>query len=263
MINTLYIKKTIVYILSIVLIFVSISYSFKALGYNPIHEGVSILFRLIFLLIALYLIQKNNIHYTVITKHRYFLIPMFTIILMGFWGMYRIFDSGTLNFNNTSHLYFLGNSIVTGFFEEFTFRVLIFSLTFRIFVKKNVRNQLKAVLIASMCFSLVHFINFINQKTDIVSSINQMLFAFYIGILFQSLYIKFGSILFVSFLHGFINFFAGYNMQLSNPVDDNSPININWWEQLSDWATTFFIGGIIIIPIAYLIIRKERDFTVG
>src|SRR5690606_2227881 len=109
---------------------------------------------------------------------------------------------------------YLISCIATGFYEELFFRVLVFSLIWDYF-RNKIHDVLKSVLLSSLFFGLINFINLF--KIQSYAIVIQVLFAIGIGLLFQSILLRFKNILLIIGLHALINYFGMYKYYLGFP----------------------------------------------
>ena len=157
------------------------------------------------------------------------------------------------------HFAYAFNCVCTGFFEEFFFRILIFVYVCKVLTQNTNNNYIKPVLITSFLFAIVHITNFLIGEMDIISAINQMMFAFLMGILFQSLFYRIKNILLTSVLHAVVN----YNGMLSAKLfkleshDDSSGI---WQDFLQTMLVFVIFGLLVVLPITFYSLKK-RDYN--
>lgn len=149
---------------------------------------------------------------------------------------------------------FLTFCLTVGIFEELFFRVFVYNY----FIDSE-NSTIKAILKASVIFGLVHLNNFFTQEPYILSVVNQVIFAFGIGILFQALYIRFQSITLVIMLHSLINYFGSYKSGLLNFNIIDAAADTGY--SLRDFFTTFavfsFLIVVLILPISYFLLKDQ------
>lgn len=140
-----------------------------------------------------------------------------------------------------------------GLMEEVLCRWIIFGLVVVAYPKRSVFGQ---IITASAIFALFHIGNLITGYLDIFSVLNQMMFAFLLGLFFQGLLIRFKNILLVAALHGLINFHGMYNSIFK--LEDTSMLEGN---PITDMVQTQLLFGVICL-ILLIILRftmKKED----
>lgn len=99
-------------------------------------------------------------------------------------------------------------------------------------IEKN--SLILTIVSTSMLFGLAHLSNLFNPDFDILSVINQILFAISIGLFLQSLYIRTRSLILIICIQALINYFGTYKSVLLKPVE-----NIDGDYNLNDFISTF------------------------
>lgn len=142
-----------------------------------------------------------------------------------------------------------------GLFEELFFRVFIFLCILNIFKK----NLFISALIASGIFGLAHISNLFYPGVYPLSVINQIVFAFGIGMVFQTVLIKTKSILFVATLHAAVNQFGAYKRKLFHEVINSPQSEYTLPEFFTSLLIILFITLFICIPIAKILLRNTKN----
>lgn len=93
----------------------------------------------------------------------------------------------------------------TGMFEESMLRGTLFN-SFRYRFGESRKGIVKAILISSIVFGLLHFSNLISSPTRVIATISQVIYAIAIGCCLACVYYITDSIWVVSVLHGLIDF---------------------------------------------------------
>ena len=93
----------------------------------------------------------------------------------------------------------------TGFIEEGLFRGLLLGLFRRRWGEER-RGILKAVLLSSLLFSLLHLVNFAMGRYTLLAALSQIGFAFSFGVFFAALYIRTNSLWPGIILHMLVDF---------------------------------------------------------
>jgi membrane protease YdiL (CAAX protease family) len=155
-----------------------------------------------------------------------------------------------------NHFLFFSSCLSVGMFEEFFFRILVFYFLSTVcFSEKN--NLIKSILISSLLFGLMHFTNFFSPDYDKLSVINQMFLAFSLGILLQSLFIKFKNIYLIIIIHALINYLGSYKSRLFDitreVVDSTNTVN----DLIQTLIIIFVITVLFILPFSYYMIKPE------
>ena len=92
-----------------------------------------------------------------------------------------------------------------GMYEESTLRGTLFN-SFRYRFGESRKGIVKAILISSIVFGLLHFSNLIPSPTRVIATISQVIYAIAIGCCLACVYYITDSIWVVSVLHGLIDF---------------------------------------------------------
>ena len=138
--------------------------------------------------------------------------------------------------------FFFFSFIISGVTEEIVFRGLIQGyLTKNYPLKTN--NQI--CIITSFLFALIHFNNI--QYNELSDVINQMIYAFYMGLLFSALMIRIGNTLLVGIAHGLLNTLS-INCVIKEPNASNILV------QRSDLTILAQVVGMVLILSPTLLI---------
>lgn len=129
------------------------------------------------------------------------------------------------------------STIFTGLLEELLGRGLVIALLIIYYLKANKGNiELKAVIVSSLIFGLVHLLNIFEKPDSLGVIMGQVIYATFIGIGFAACYLKTKSLLPLILIH------IGINLMSFLTSDPNSP---------SAQSFTDTIGAIIICtPLA-------------
>ncbi len=153
-------------------------------------------------------------------------------------------------------IYFL-QCIFTGLFEEFFFRLLIFGLICK-YYESNISNNLyRPVLVTSALFAIVHVSNFFSSDYVFYGVINQIMFAFLIGVFLQCVFYRFKNILLNSIIHGIINYNGMLDVKLfkiQRPFEDVNVLD----DFLQSFLTFLIIGIFTVLPVFYFSLRKKE-----
>ena len=182
-----------------------------------------------------------------------------SLVILSFKYLNKTITTQYPSLNTSKVFFFVLSCLMVGLFEELLFR----RLTFKIIIAKTkdkAYRSLKPIFYTSLIFAVAHSTNFFNADTFSFSVINQILFAFGIGFLFQSLYIKLNNLILIVTLHGLINIFGSYKshlIPLRQETLESSYTLIDFW-------TTFgflVVLNIIIIGTSISLLRKRKNLT--
>lgn len=218
-----------------------------------------ILTKVILILITLLLLFKARFIYyikPIIKNTLSFLIISVILIVISFNYINILIDNSGNVLNSKIHFEFLIYCLTIGVFEELFFRVYIYHYLHNICQKKE-KNLIQIILITSLIFGLAHISNIFNPEYIKATVINQILLAFSIGILLQSIYIRTKSIILVIAIHSLIDYFGMFKRYL---LKENST-TISDTYTFDDFITTFIslliITLIFIIPVSYSLIKRK------
>ena len=158
-------------------------------------------------------------------------------------------------------LLLLLTTFVGAFAEEFAFRLYIQANLIRLRLPIY-----KVILTSSGLFAIIHSVNFFKFENDIYSIVNQVIFAFFMGVLLASLFFITKSLMFTALYHFFINLPAALNKLR---VEDLSGIQTSTGQSIVENITgslmfILVISPLIIISLFYLgKIRKDAESNKG
>lgn len=95
--------------------------------------------------------------------------------------------------------------VFVGIFEEFLFRGLILNTLLEKMKDNQLKSKIIAIVISSVLFGVVHFLNLINNPNMIYFSIQEVCFAIFTGIFLGALYLRSKNIWVVVFYHALID----------------------------------------------------------
>lgn len=209
-------------------------------------------FKIFIILIILYFIIDKKI-FSFKNDIKYSLKISLILLLIIFFISYKYL---TLYGINNLFFHFI-RCFSVAFFEEIVFRFLIFSCI--IFYFKYIKNDAsffyKSIILTTILFSLIHFVNFIFGRYDILSTIIQMEIAFVFGLFLQYIFIKYQSVILVSIIHCLFNYYGSINRVLSTEkfekIINNDFLDIN----------SFLQNQIILIPLIILSLYLSHSFS--
>jgi membrane protease YdiL (CAAX protease family) len=190
----------------------------------------------------------------------FFLFISLAIIILSYIYLGNKLSSLDVILASNNHGYFLVKCLLTGIFEELLFRIFVFYYLVKLAGDLYSKSLIKVIWYSSVIFGLAHVSNFFNSeisKINVLSDINQILIAIFIGMLLQCIYIRLKSILLIITLHFVVNYFGSYRTYLLEP--DFAAIANGY--SLSDVFISLIIiiilGTVLVIPTSYLLIRKK------
>lgn len=149
------------------------------------------------------------------------------------------------------NMFFLISCFSVALFEELLFRKYTYYHINRNVKKKKVFN---GILITSSIFALAHLVNLLRDY-EVYSVINQLFFAFGIGVLLQFVYVKTNNLFYCITMHGLINYYGTFNSYF------NEKVRIDSTYEFSDFISSLLfiniMNAIIIIPIYYYFRKNE------
>lgn len=223
--------------------------------FKSIHETIGIF-------IVIFLIQKEKflIWNSVFRNNLLSISIVSVLIYFSLSHTLNVIQDTKSVVSSFDHLTYLLLSVSVGFFEEFFFRILIFGYVCYLFSNSHSnlkKNYYKEIIITSLLFALAHLTNIFNSDYDYVSVVNQIMIAFLLGILLQSIFIRFNNIWFNAVLHGIINYNGSVSEELiksKSTVSDTGNSN-----SIFQTLITVLIFSAILIPVCYFLIKRKKD----
>lgn len=203
--------KKVIIILVLVLLFnalmgISIDQFFDIADYSNYYLA-KIGTKLLLITITIVLIWQQ-LRTSKVLKHSVFIIPIVLVLL---YLAYNSVDSNLEDIPRLNNILFLTSCVSVALFEEFFFRIYLYNGISKHFKNKSLY---KNILLTSLLFGLAHAVGFF--KTDVVkiTVLVQIVLAFGLGVLFQTLLIRFKNIALVVGLHAIINYLGAYKSKL-------------------------------------------------
>lgn len=155
------------------------------------------------------------------------------------------------------------SALSTGFFEETLFRFLLFIGLIKQFERHDYKKLIQIAIWTSLIFSLMHVFNLLNGLCSFQSSVNQIVVAFGLGFLLQSLFVRFRSLFLVSVLHGLLNFIGTFDTVIQNNETVENFAPSNYWH--FNWLSFLFvvIFTAFVCFLAYLIFPEKKKIENG
>lgn len=225
-----------------------------------LYQGI---IKLILLFITIYIIQKDKlINWDFIYKNTFLsLIASSLLIFFSLQHTFTKINELKISVSDFTHYCYIFQCLATGFFEEFFFRILIFSYVCNALQSNLKTNNYKPILITSFLFSIVHLTSLFNDDIDKVSVLNQMMFAFVIGVILQSIFFRWNTIFLNSIIHAVLNYNGMIKSKLFM-IEDNS-VDVSAFENFIQSFITFVILLLIIaLPLTYVSVRNRKNYLI-
>ncbi|MNK24840.1 CAAX amino terminal protease self- immunity [compost metagenome] len=139
-----------------------------------------------------------------------------------------------------------------GFSEEVLCRWIIFGL---VVAASPQRSAFAQIVIASVIFAFLHIGNLITGSMDILSVLNQIMYAFLMGLFFQGLFVRYRNIILVAVLHALANFHGMYNATFK--PDDSSMAEAYSMADVFQTQLIFGIAGIFMLLVLRLTMKTK------
>lgn len=204
--------------------FVSIIINFSEKLYHNTYFGKLFFSEFILVVILLlFLFKKGSIFFQ---KEKSFLSSLFLswpfIIYSVITFVFAILKVNIFDIDMYELIALILFSFCIGFFEEVIFRGL-FQNKILSYFNDDKKGVILSITICSLFFSLMHIIGYFNGQ-NFLYTFNQLIFTFFVGILFGIIYFCTKNIWAVIFLHGFWNlsvFFSQINISKTCVVSGN------------------------------------------
>lgn len=251
-------KNNIIKILKYTMVFMLIINFYKIFIQNPLFHNdyssgyliaMTILKGSLFLL-TLFLLNYEKIKVSNFNKTKYLLL---IVALVVFLRLYQNVLSKCIELKmDIDYLkltFYSLNNLFIGLFEEFYFRLFVFSLLCSLYKT----NLFKISILTSLLFAIVHLSNLLLNSYTLIDVIFQVMFAFAIGMFFQIVFINFKNI----YIPVLIHFFIDFNSNFSEKFFNVSPKEIN--ETGFDYESLGIISAFILISLvfAYFNLKKK------
>lgn len=213
----------------------------------------SFLIKIVFLIATISYIKKHNLKLSV-ANDKYHLFLIF-IVCYTIYSIFNILGKSNLyNFEIDIERLFYYTIYVfsTGIFEEVFFRLLIFAFIYKALVNSNL---FIISIVSSLIFSLFHLYNLVFGSTDIANSLFQIVFAFGVGLFFQTLLIKTRRLYHLIIFHALINFNGGLNnfFEIASTKTEISKSGFDYFSFI-----VLLIYTTIIVIVSYFLLRNHK-----
>lgn len=170
-------------------------------------------FKLSLFLLTLFFLRHEKITISKFNKTKYLLIIVGVIVFVRLY--YNVSSKSVelkLDIDYCKLTFYSLLNFSIGLFEEFYFRLFVFSLLCS-FYKKNL---FKISILTSLLFAIVHLNNLLLNSYTLSDVLFQVFFAFSIGMLFQVLFINYKNIYIPVLIHFFIDFNSNFSEKFFN-----------------------------------------------
>ncbi len=179
-----------------------------------------------------------------------FILPALFVVLNNFPLSAYIKNTAIMTEPTNTIYIFVLDAISTGFLEELIFRFIIFNAILK--SKKIHNNTIKAIIVSSIIFSLMHGLNIISGM-PVNQVITQIGYSFLIGLLFASVYVLTNNIVYSMILHAIYNITGLFFVTLGTMYNRYDLITI---------ISTILIGFIAFVLYLYWIVNLSIDKTI-
>ena len=251
-------KNNIIKILAYTLIFMLIINLYKIFIQNPLFHNdystgylitMTILKAFLFAL-TLFLLNYEKIRVSNFNKNKLILVIVALIVC------FRVYQNVItksaelkMDIDYSKLSYYTLHNLFIGLFEEFYFRVLVFTLLCS-FYKKNL---FKISILTSLLFAAVHISNLILNSYTLSDELFQVMFAFATGLFFQILFINSKNIYIPALIHFFIDFNSNFSGKFFNV--SSKEIYDDGFDYQTFWIVLVLI--ILSLVFAYFNLRKK------
>lgn len=212
----------------------------------PLQYVLQISHKLCLIIGVLIVIYTSKIDIEIWNKKYLFLL---ICAVIGYWALWSISDE-TETIPVLNNALFFVSCLCVAAFEELLFRVYVFDGLLKIYTSKK---MLRVIVITSLLFAVAHGTNAFHPDVAVYGVIVQIVFAFAIGILFQSLLIRFRNVFLVIALHTVVNYLGSYKSQLLFIERASEEYTFN--EFLMSLSIMVGISVLVFLPISYILLR--------
>lgn len=201
-------------------------------------------------LVTIFLIRRNGLIVKNLIHHKSFLtnsVSSFIIIALIFHA--ADYSSGNAKPDTIEVYLFLVSNFCVALFEEYFFRVFIYLSLLAYFGNKNI---IKAILSTSIVFGLAHLSNLFSNGIVSISVIVQIVFAFGIGLILQSVFVRSKNIFLPIAIHTAINYFGTIQSKFT---DAEKVVTYDLSGFYFSMIMMIFFVIFFAIPLSYLLIK--------
>lgn len=221
---------------------------FKLIIQNISNYNSTVLFivsRFLLVIFVLFIwckLKKNRFDYNVVKSKKWLIFSIVLIVIC-----FSIVTKETNQLEVNGYYLLLLECLSVGFLEELLFRYIVFDY----FLLKTKKYK-KSILTTSLIFALFHVSNLFSGSS-IYSIINQIEFAFIIGLILQLVFIKTNNLVIISSIHGLINF-LGSNSSLTDHLEIQK-ISFNDFIMNQLFILVIYL---MVVPIYFWRLRYDR-----
>lgn len=144
-------------------------------------------------------------------------------------------------------------NLLIGLFEEGLFRHIIFKVLCRDSSRKSL---LLGFFVSSFLFGILHFGNLTTAAQKPVAVITQVVYAFFLGMLFAGLYLRYQSFPAIAILHSFVDFITFFPL-LYGQSDAIAPTDITVFQGITT-AAILLPSGLLGILLLFLYMKGNK-----
>jgi len=251
--------------IGMVLTITILAFPVRLLELPQLLEAATKIFKgLLFIAIIFFLMNRENLlqmHLVLKKMYRGDLIKVLPVAILIVVYVVHFWSGNMQEYNGPTSLLLLtlAGTLVAASAEEVIFRGYMLNL-----LKKNGYTLLRSLVISSLIFSLIHIVNIFRYE-DVWAILNQVIFAFALGMLFGSVYALTNNLLLVCIFHFFINIPSAVRriMEVNETEEALSTTTLS--ENLL--STSFFI--ILMLPVLSLayyyikLVKKRHIISPG
>lgn len=192
-------------------------------------EGVISYLPPLIIVVLLYLVfRRKPVHepgriFSALGKGRYLIIAGMIVLILGYITIKR---EDMVPLEGMRIVYFILTCMATGVFEELLCRGFSQNILVEGYRREG-ESAWTGILLASVIFALLHFLNLVSKPELILGTIVQVIYTFSMGLYLGVIYFRTKSISGVILLHALFNFLGSFTEVITKPVEggDISPFS--------------------------------------
>jgi membrane protease YdiL (CAAX protease family) len=187
-------------------------------------------------------------------------IVFLPVILIVFILVNSYKQSMVYNLSFAEYVMYIFKTFSVAFWEELLFRYYLFTIIFYHLSRKM--NAYAVVLLTSLIFALIHFLNLFNPNIFKLSIIIQVFFAFGIGVLLQSIFLRTKNLMTAMVIHFAVNIFGTYSRyyEHTSEMKINAVESYTYTEFFESFISVAILVSIIMIPLSMIIMPRQIEF---
>ncbi len=224
-----------------------------------------ITFNCIVIIGVIYILFSNKIPISYIDKiglrNIIYYLPLIIYLLVFSGGLSNFLDYSFISSNYLKISLYSFKILTSAFLEEILFRGLILGLLLNKYNRTN-NGILKSVVISGLLFGSIHIINLWTiSDTTFQGVLNQVYAASCLGIMYGAVYLKTRSIIILSILHFFSNFFALIGtLEMATIIETNNIIEKSFLIEFIEEIVRLVIFGIpLFIGLFVIKFTNKKD----